>query len=359
MSNTTYNRMIRKITVAFGNLFDNITLVRYNPDETEQERFLVPLDYATKELYVVRLQGDPNLDKKIQMALPRMSYEMNGIAYDASRKQITNMQNFASAGSGFISQYMPVPYNFDFSLYLYVRNIEDGNQIIEHILPYFAPDYTIKVNMIPEMGIIKEVPIILNNTSYEVTYEGDRDSDTRMVIWTLNFTVKGFIFGDTSSVGLIETSITNIYNNPNQANNVLFEMASTGLGQYRIGELAYQGTSASLSTASGKVVTWDKVGKTLLLSDLSGHFVSNKNIVGQSSNASWKFLAYQVVPQELAKIVISPTYADVNEDLLTETALDPVAYDLSIDVGVEDLSTETANTGSFTFNTVITETPNI
>ena len=123
MSNTTYNRMIRKITVAFGNLFDNITLVRYNPDETEQERFVVPLDYATKELYVVRLQQDPHLDKKIQMALPRMSYEMNGIAYDASRKQITNMQNFAYTGSNYISQYMPVPYNFDFSLYLYVRNI--------------------------------------------------------------------------------------------------------------------------------------------------------------------------------------------------------------------------------------------
>ena len=70
MSNTTYNRMIRKLTVAFGNLFDNITLVRYNPDESEQERFIVPLDYATKELYVMRLQGDPNLDKKIQMALP-------------------------------------------------------------------------------------------------------------------------------------------------------------------------------------------------------------------------------------------------------------------------------------------------
>jgi len=97
----------------------------------------------------------------------------------------------------------------------------------------------------------------------------------------------------------------------------------------------------------------------LLLSNLSGNFVSNKNIVGQNSNASWKFLAYQVVPQELAKIVISPTYADVNEDLLTETALDPVPEDLSIDVGVEDLSTETSNTGSFTFNTVITETPNI
>ena len=79
MADTTYNRMIRKITVAFGNLFNNITLVRYNPDESEQERFVVPIDYAAKELYVQRLTFDPNLDKKVQMTLPRMSYEMNGI----------------------------------------------------------------------------------------------------------------------------------------------------------------------------------------------------------------------------------------------------------------------------------------
>ena len=148
MADTTYNRMIRKLTVAFGDLFSNITLVRYNPDESEQERFIVPLDYAAKELYVVRLEGDPNLDKKVQMTLPRMSYEMNGLSYDSSRKQITNIKNFFGSGSNVTSQYMPVPYNFDFSLYLYVRNIEDGNQIIEHILPFFAPDYTIKVNMV-------------------------------------------------------------------------------------------------------------------------------------------------------------------------------------------------------------------
>ena len=353
MSNTTYNRMIRKLTVAFGNLFDNITLVRYNPDESEQERFIVPLDYATKELYVMRLQGDPNLDKKIQMALPRMSYEMNGISYDASRKQITNMQNFAYTGSQYISQYNPVPYNFDFSLYLYVRNIEDGNQIIEHILPYFAPDYTIKVNMIPEMGIVKEVPIILNSTSYEVTYEGDRDSDTRMVIWTLNFTVKGFIFGAINdNVGLIETSITNIYNNKVTANNVLFEMAEVGTGSYKIGEIAYQGPSASFATATGQVVSYQNYN--LVLTNLTGNFVSNQNIVGQTSEATRKFLNYKVVPIELAKIVVSPVYGDVFEDLSSETGSD----DLRTDVGVEDMSTETANSGPFTINTVITEYPN-
>ena len=143
MSNTTYHRVIRKMVIGFGNLFDNITLVRYNPDLTEAERMLVPIVYATKELYVKRLEDDPDLSKKIQIALPRMSFEMAGLSYDPSRKQNTNFKQFAQTTAGLISQYNPVPYNFDFNLYIYVRNIEDGTQIIEHILPFFAPDYTL------------------------------------------------------------------------------------------------------------------------------------------------------------------------------------------------------------------------
>ena len=211
-----YNKIIRKINTGFSELFSNITLIRYNPDDTEQERFLVPIAHVTKELYVMRLQADPNLDKKIQMTLPRLSFEMNGLTYDASRKQNTNIKNFAQTPGGVISQYMQVPYNLDFSLYLYVRNIEDGTQIIEHILPYFTPDYTIKINLIPEMGMIKEVPIILNSTEYEINYEGDRDSDTRMIIWTLNFTAKAFLYRDASDTGLIKHTTTNIYNKDNE-----------------------------------------------------------------------------------------------------------------------------------------------
>ena len=124
MANTTYNRIIRKLVVGFGNLFNDITLVRYNPDQSEAERFIVPIAYAAKELYVQRLEGDANLDKKVQMTLPRMSFEMTGMSYDSSRKQITNTRNFAQSGQNTISQYAPVPYDFDFSLYLYVRNIK-------------------------------------------------------------------------------------------------------------------------------------------------------------------------------------------------------------------------------------------
>ena len=112
MANVFYNRVMRKLVVGFGNLFDNITLVRYNADNTEAERFIVPIAYAAKELYVQRLQGDPNLDKKVQMTLPRLSYEMTGLKYDSARKQNTNIKNFATVtGGGVVGQFNPVPYD--------------------------------------------------------------------------------------------------------------------------------------------------------------------------------------------------------------------------------------------------------
>jgi len=314
MANVYYNRMIRKLTVAFGDLFNNITLVRYNPDLTEQERFIVPIDYAAKELYVMRLQGDPNLDKKVQMTLPRMSFEMTGMSYDSSRKQITNTRNFAQSGQNTISQYAPVPYDFDFSLYLYVRNIEDGNQIIEHILPFFAPDYTVKVNMIPEMGIVKEVPIILKNVDYNVDFEGDREHDTRMIIWTLNFTVKGFVFGASSdaSLGIIKTSFTNVLNDIEDSQNVVFNVNAGGTGNYSPGEMIYQGASLAMSAATAKVVDWSSTNKQLVVTTAKGNFITGKPIIGSRDNANWTLYGYNVVPKQYANIAVTPNPSNAN-----------------------------------------------
>ena len=313
MSTTTYNQMIRKLTLAFGDIFSDITLVRYNQDGSEQSRFLVPIDYATKELYVMRLQGDPNLDKKVMMTLPRMSYEMNGLKYDSSRKQITNIRQFATQIDGSIaSQYVPVPYDLDFNLYLYVRNIEDGNQLIEHILPFFAPDYTIKVNMIPQMGIVKEVPVILNNCDYEVQYEGDRDADTRTIIWTLNFTVKGFVFGAQSTSGLINTSITNIHNDITDGQTVQFNMNSGGNGNYKVGEKVFQGISPALASSTASVVSWNSANNILVVNQLNGNFVSNTNLIGANSNAKWTFNSYSVLPVTEATITVTPNPSTAN-----------------------------------------------
>ena len=311
MSTPQYNRIIRKLVVGFGNLFDNITLVRYNSDNTEAERFIVPIAYAGKELYVLRLEEDLNLDKKVQMTLPRFSFEMMGLNYDSSRKQNTNIKNFANTSAGVIGQFNPVPYNFDFNLYLYVRNIEDATQVLEHIIPYFTPDYTIKINMIPEMGIVKEVPIILNSATHDIRYEGNRESDPRMIIWTLNFTVKGFIFGKSSTTSVITHSITSIYNQISDGDIVKFTInPSTGLGSYQIGEIVYQGYSPTMPTATGKVVVWSN--NILHLTNINGNFISSQPIYGVNSLANYKFTSYNITPKKLVEIDITPNPSTAN-----------------------------------------------
>jgi hypothetical protein len=300
--------------VGFGSIFDNITLVRYNEDDSEQERFIVPIGYASKENYVDRLSDDPNLDKKTRITLPTMAYEMTGISYDTTRKQNTNIQNFAQTPTGIKSQYNPVPYDFNFSLYLYVRNIEDASQIIEHILAYFTPDFTLKINLIPEMGIIKEVPVLLKDVSQEIISEGDRSIDTRIIIWTLNFTAKGFIYGPTSSTSIIKTSITNILSNVNRDDVVIFNVTNSGTGTYKKDEIVYQGYSLNTSTATGKVVDFKTIGinKELYLTDVDGNFVSNQPIIGAKTNANYKFTSYYVTPYQYAKITVVPNPVTAN-----------------------------------------------
>jgi len=311
MSTPYYNRTIRKLVVGFGNLFNDITLVRYNPDLTESERLMVPIAYASKESYVMRLEEDSDLDKKDQMTLPRLSFEMTGLSYDSFRKQNTNIKNFASSTGGAKSQYNPVPYNFDFNLYLYVRNIEDGTQLLEHIIPFFTPDYTIKLNMVPEMGIIKEIPIVLNSCVSDITYEGNREKDPRMIIWTLNFTVKGHIFGKSTSVGLVTHSITSINSNISDGDIVEFSMnAASGKGTYQLGESVYQGFTSQMATATAKVVLWKN--NMLHLTNINGNFVSTEPIYGVNTLANYKFTSYNISPHKFVQIDTTPNPASAN-----------------------------------------------
>lgn len=317
MATGQYNKSIRKLVVAFGDLFNNIKLIRYQPDGSEAERFIIPIAYATKERYVMRLEDDYNLDKKVQIALPRFSYEMTGMNYDATRKQNTNIRNFAQTNNGVVAQYNPVPYDFDFNLYLYVRNIEDATQVLEHILPFFTPDYTLKINMIPEMGTVKEVPIIFKDADHEIIYEGDRDQETRMIVWTLRFTVKGYIFGDFSTTGLIRTSITNILNNITSTDVVEFNMVAPGIGDYQIGETVYQGYTLSSALGTARVVYWSN--NILHLTELNGNFVTNKPIYGVNTNASYQFSSYNVAtpaPQKYVEIQVEPNPLNANANSL-------------------------------------------
>lgn len=312
-TNYAYHRTIRKVVVAFGNLFNGISIARYDSAGVEKEHFLVPIVYGGKEKYVSRLEGDPELDKKVQVSLPIMSFEMTDMKYDASRKLNTNVKNSYTAGAGnsTLAVYNPVPFDFEFSLFAYVRNIEDGAQLMEKIIPYFTPDYTVSVNLVPEMGIVKQLPIILNDVSNEVDYEGDYNSKVRSVIWTLRFTVKGYLYGPVTQPKLIRSSFTNILDDDALSSKYVKIKMTNGFGNYKTGETVYQGYSYETSTATATVSYWLSGANNLTITNISGHFVTGANVIGQETNATWKANNYTISTPDTVEINIKPNPLNV------------------------------------------------
>jgi hypothetical protein len=189
-----YNRTIRKVVVAFGTLFNDLEIIRFNKANQPQLKMTVPLSYGAKEKYLTRILSDPNLTKSVNTVVPRMSFNLDSLSYDISRKQQSLLQNFAyNSESGLSTQFVPVPYNFEFSLSIFVRHTEDGTQILEQILPFFTPDFTVTVDFINAFEQKYDMPIILNSVTSNVDYEGDM-STTRLIIWDLSFTAKGYIW---------------------------------------------------------------------------------------------------------------------------------------------------------------------
>jgi len=107
-------------------------------------------------------------------------------------------------------QYNPVPYNISLNLYSFTATAESGLQIIEQILPYFQPDYTVTINTIPSMGIKRDVPIILNSVNYEDTYDGSY-TQRRAVNYTLSFTAKTYLYGPIYSQRVIKETQADLY----------------------------------------------------------------------------------------------------------------------------------------------------
>jgi hypothetical protein len=200
---------MRKIVVSFGTLFNNIQIVRKNSAGTIVQSMKVPLAYGPQQKFLARLNTDPSLASKVAVTLPRLGFEMTGITYDPTRK-LNRVQKFRKVKSStddsnkLDTQYMPVPYNINFTLYAMAKNSDDALQIVEQILPYFQPDYTLTINDMADMGIKRDVPIILNDVSYEDNYQGDF-TERRAIIYTLAFTSKFYLYGPVTSSSVIKT----------------------------------------------------------------------------------------------------------------------------------------------------------
>ena len=272
-----YFSTIRKYVTLFGTLFDNISITRTDKNGRLNDFIKVPITYSPKEKMLARIIQDPNLDRPSAVpSLPLMAFEMTTIGYDSDRKLSTVKKIVTSDPSNADKmkyQYNPVPYNFGFTLHVMVKNAEDGTKIIEQILPYFTPDWTTSVHLVPEMDITMEIPVILTNISQEDAYESDF-KERRSLTWTLDFVLKGYVFGPVKTGKIIKF-----------ANNVFY--APQGVAE---GELSkYVGNTspvAFLQTRPGLTVDGNPTSNSSLSIDTDlitatsdfGYITNNTNV---------------------------------------------------------------------------------
>ena len=203
-----YNKIITKNVVAFGTLFNNISIKKQDESNNDLSIFKVPISYGPVQKFLARIEQFPDGNRKIATTLPRMSFEMVSIDYDGSRKSSV-IQTFktssSSDGTSVNNVYMPTPYNIQFELNIMSKVQDDVLQIVEQILPFFQPSFNVSINFVPEINEIRDVPIILNRINFRDDYEEDFRS-RRIINYTLTFTLKTYLFSQipSDSQGLIK-----------------------------------------------------------------------------------------------------------------------------------------------------------
>ncbi len=194
--NHFYHETIKRSVSVFGTLFNNINIKR------DDGTFIkVPLAYGQRQKFIARLQQQAGLGldgiPRTAISLPRMAFELTSIDYDPTRKlnkKVHFKKEKSTDPTVMMKQFSPAPYNLGFDLHALVKNTDDGLQIIEQIMPFFTPDYTVTINTVPSIGDKRDIPIILTGVTQNDEYEGDFET-RRVLSYTLNFTMKNYLFG--------------------------------------------------------------------------------------------------------------------------------------------------------------------
>jgi len=219
LGNYFYHEIIRKTVIAFGTLFNDIYVRHDDQSGNVLSELKVPVAYGPRQKFLARIQQQPDLNKATQITLPRMSFEITNISYDSTRKAgIT--QTFKAPDSTDNTKlkkvFMPVPYNLGFELNILCKLQDDGLQILEQILPFFQPGFTLSIDLVKSIGEKRDIPMILNSINQQDDYEGDF-STRRALIYTLSFTAKTFMFGHIADTpeGLIRKVQLDYYSDTN------------------------------------------------------------------------------------------------------------------------------------------------
>lgn len=270
-----YFQSIRNYVASFGTLFSEINITRTaspnNNSNSVTAYIKVPIEYSSKDKMLARVEEDPNIQREsATVTLPTMSFEMTNFVYDPARKLTTTGRSaFANTTTpnGMSYQYNPVPYNIDFKLYIYAKVLEDANKIVEQIFPYFTPDFTIYMNVVPNIAM--KIPIVLKSIDFEDRYNGDF-TQRRAVVWTLDFTLKGYFYGPILNSGIIKFAITNFY--VPETNNLIDAVGNSAINafvEWQPGLLANGSptTNAAASVDPHTILVTDDWGYCLIQED--------------------------------------------------------------------------------------------
>ena len=240
-----YNEIFRSVIVGFGSLFNDIEVHHKNNQDDTFSVIKVPLAYGPTQKFLARMKQEADLNKPIQMTLPRMSFEFTNLSYDPSRKSTKN-QSFTITtpdGQQVKRVYSPVPYNMTITLSVYTKLNDDMLQITEQILPYFQPAYNLSIKFLGNLNEIRDIPIVLDDISMEDDYEGTFET-RRALVYTFTFTAKAYLFGPVTDVtGDIIKKVTVGY------------IASSTDGTVATRDLTYQVTPRATKDYDGSVVT--------------------------------------------------------------------------------------------------------
>ena len=212
-----YHKRVRTAVSVFGSMFNNLYVLREKSDGSILSQVKVPLSYAPKRNFIERLaemsKGE-EAERRVAIKLPRMSFSITSISYDAER-QLPKVNQFQTPAieddQKRIKMYTSVPYDISFTLSVYAKTQDDALQVVEQILPYFSPQYTVSVKPFGnDLDIKEDVPIVLSGLSFEDTYEGPLEQ-RRTIVYDLTFDMKMSFYGPKEEYGVIRNVNNNFY----------------------------------------------------------------------------------------------------------------------------------------------------
>jgi hypothetical protein len=212
---TFYHGLVKKYVVLFGTLFNNITINRSDGTSDIAQTMKVPIAYGPKEKFLARVEALDNDEETKAISLPRIGFELSQLTYAPMRKigttqKIYSIDNIEGTNVN-KTIFNPVPYDLYFELFIIAKSEEDGLKIMEQILPYFTPEFTVSAYFIEEMpDYTLDIPLILQSVTMEDNYDSGF-KERRSLVWTIGFMMKGYFLGPVREPKIIKMSTVNLY----------------------------------------------------------------------------------------------------------------------------------------------------